>query len=176
MKIKNTTGLALHFFPMLLNDKKDRTKVNIAINSSYSGNKIAFFIGDMPAADVLYQKTSYADILTTYNANLAFKIDDMELTYTYDKDKKERIVQKTPVDAVEYNSLKTGTLGWCAIQLVPQTPNINGDYIIYSNNLGTWSSNNIIAMFEKLECEVNKPILFKDLTISIKDVIDIDLV
>jgi hypothetical protein len=180
MKVKNISGLAYHFFPSLLQNKLTETAVANGISKTLSGNKVAFFIGDMPDAATLYSKVNFDNLVTEYQNKLVFKLENFDMEYSYDKKKKERIVQKMPVDAVTYTSA-VGTeggndkIGWCCIKLEPINAGIE-DCLVFSNNIGTWDSPNIIAMFEKLEVYTGGPVLFKDLTISIRDVHETDLV
>jgi hypothetical protein len=177
MKVKNISGLAYHFFPGNVADKLDKTKIEIS-DKIITNNAIAFFIGAMPSADILYPYDNFDDVVAAYQSKLVFKLDSVDFKYTYNRAKKERIIQKLPVDAV-YHTCAVGAeegspITWCAVKLQATTPGIT-DYIVFSNNIGTWDDTNIIAMFENVNAVAGEKVLFKDFTISIRDIHERDV-
>jgi hypothetical protein len=177
MKVKNISGLAYHFFPGNVSDKLN--KANIMINNQIiQDNSIAFFIGTMPSADVLYPYQTFDDVVAAYTSSLVFKLDNVDFNYTYNREKKERIIQKLPVDAV-YHTCAVGAaagskITWCVVKLQSNTPGVD-DYLIFSDNIGTWDDTNIIAMFENNTAVAGQKVLFKDFTISIRDIHELDV-
>jgi uncharacterized UPF0160 family protein len=184
MKTNALSGIAYHFFPSYTNDTTDKDIIEDALDRTFSNCEIHFFIGSdavanggMPETlgenkDGLFYFNTISQVTDEYKDMLAFSITDIDLKLTYDKVNHRRIIKKWPVDAVEYESTKTGALAWAAIKLTADDA-IIGDTIIFVDGITPWDEENTIILVDSLDVTSGESVLVKDVTISLKDVFEV---
>jgi len=189
MKTNGVHGLNYHLFPGDLSNKLDKDIVANGLSRVVQGgNEIHVFVGAMPSEDDLYKITTVADLLddtTGYGSSLAFSIgvdadDAIELNYTYDRTRKERVIKKWPVNAKSY-TVKTdipanSVLSWAAIKMEGVTPTGTEEQLLFTDAIGSWDDPETCILVDEVVVSGDDTIEFKDFTVSGRDVLVEDIV
>ena len=114
MILKNYFSASYDFTPAHKNKRVHRQidKGTMTTNN----NTIIIMNGPMPDTNVLYEVNDLVEFETIYGADIVTKFENQEITYSYDKEKKERIVRKLP-DALDFVYAIDASIGWFAILL-----------------------------------------------------------
>ena len=186
MKTNGIHGLNYHLFPGDLSNKLDELVVSTGISKVVNnGNEIHIFTGVMPSEEDLYKFEFIVDVIDVdkgYGANLAFSVGDttasaFDVNYTYDNDRKERVMKKWPIDAKTYTSKITGDLTWAAIKLESVTSTGGKDIILFTDAIGTWDDKETIILVNKtVGVQSGESVEFKDFTIASRDILPNDVI
>ena len=181
MRTNNIFGMAYHFCPRDLNVRGTATEVSRGTTLVTEGNRIYLMIGEMPTTEELYQIGTADEFEVAYGDNIAYQLSGLQFTYTYDKRNKERVIRKTPVDAIHFDMEVTGTIGWFMVVLT-DVDGTNGtaeapeDTLFFSDSIGIWTDTERAVMLESLPGISGEENIFKDFVLSIQDGLKSELV
>lgn len=169
MKALNFYGLSYSFTP------KDNAITDNVIETGYSmpGNKIYFLkdglvpYADQAKRDELYLIQTANDIETIYADDILFVVPNLTFAYTYNTAKKQRLIQKTPVDALELPFAATGTVAYCAIVMKDQVSGVES--VVFTNSIGEWGNQTAPVIIDALTGVIGQTQIFKDLSIVLRD-------
>lgn len=176
MKSNSIAGLAFALYP---DDSSDQTTVaqvkNISDEKIISGNNFYLFEGTMPPAADLQKHIDVAAFLTLYAPKLILKIENMDLKYTYDKNTRTRTIEKTPVDALSFNSLVTGKATWGMLELVSKNLSIGEKLMLFTDAIGAWEDVDQAVLVSNTAVVTGESITVKSINIAIQDAIILEL-
>lgn len=167
MKVLNLPGMAYHLHPLGLDNLGDTTKVS---QLSFSASTdIIFFDGIMPSANELRLVIDKPDLINKYGTRQLMQVNNIVLSHTYNKDKKQRLIKKTPIDAVECQFSAVGSIGWCAI-IFNDTNGIATSSLLFTDSIGQWGDEySMIILDKKTSVAVSDKNVFKDISLIVRD-------
>ena len=170
MKVMNFYGLSYHFMPSQ-NVVSNNIKLNLVTDLIIEGNKIIFFDGAIPSADELYELTSETSLLNAYNDRKLMEVGDLKFVYKYDKATKTKTIKKVPVDAIDVQFEKDGTIGWAAIILNDaENPDEKEKIILFTDTIGGWGDQTSPIIIDKFTGKKDDNNIFKDFSLILRDV------
>lgn len=176
MRTSNIFGIAYHFIPRDLSNRTTEAEVIRGTSIVTENNVIYIMSGEMPTTDELYEIGTAALFETTYASQIAAKITGLQFTYSYNRQTKERIIRKTPVDAIHFNMLVNGPIGWYAVKLTDVDANTSGEEsLFFSDSIGIWSDTERAVIMESLAADATQENIFKDFVLSIQDSLKTEL-
>jgi hypothetical protein len=169
MRTSNIFGMAYHFLPRDISNRSTGTEVSRGTSLSTSGNVIYFMSGTMPDADTLYEIGDVDTFETNFAGQISGKISGLTFVYSYDKRNKERVIRKTPVDALHWTMTSTG-IGWFAVKLTDVDTSVSGeDTMFFSDSIGEWNDTERAIIIESKTAISGQENIFKDFVLSIQD-------
>lgn len=167
MKVMNLPGMAYYLQPEGLDNLGDVTKTAQLLYSSTA--EFIFFDGVIPTAEELRLVVDRADLITKYGARQLMSIPNITLSHTYNKDKKQRLIKKSPIDAVECSFTAVGTIGWVAI-VFNNSAGILTNSILFTDSLGQWGDEySMIILDKKTATNATDKNVFKDVSLIVRD-------
>lgn len=129
------------------------------------GNYVSDFIfinGPMPEASVLKEIVTIDEFNALFGTEIIYKFTGLNVNTIFSFGVNERFFKKTPVDALPFISLKTGSIGWVAI-VMP------GNRIIFTDSIGLWDDEEAVITLSSKECVQGQENIFKDFNLVIRD-------
>lgn len=183
MRTNNIFGMAYHFCPRDLSARGTSTEVNRGTSLVTENNKIYMMRGAMPLTDDLYNISTTDEFETAYGNDIVYTFDGLQFTYSYDKRNKERVIRKTPIDALDFTMEIDGPITWFAVVLTDVDGLIYEEdgttpqhTMFFSDSIGIWSDTERAIIVESLEGVQNDANIFKDFVLSIQDGLKSELV
>lgn len=184
MKFANIYGHAIMMMPYAV------PKYNTSINTTISGgwaiehpsfttaeNEFIFFSGVKPSDEELYAIDSKQQLLDTYGSNILTRISGINIEWTYNNTewKRERLIRKTPADALDMTLEQAGTITWCAIVCTQQNTwnttvlDTTKNSILFTSAIGGWNNDTDVITLDVLEGLQGETIIFKDFSFKLRD-------
>ena len=178
MRTSNIYGLAYHFIPKDIPLRDTQAEVAAGLDKVTQGNVVYIMTGTMPPSSDLYEINDTTEFETLYTNNIATKFENIEMTYSYHKRSKERIIKKTPVDALDFTMNVSGPITWFAIKLTDwDGDREDGEQtFIFSDSIGLWDDLERAMIVESMAASVGDANIFKDFVLSIQDGLKSELV
>lgn len=117
--------------------------------------------GTIPANDVLESILTSSEMVTAYPSYI-YKFSGLSLTTSFSFYKNERSFKKSPVDALEFTSLASGTAGWAALVF-------SGEKIIFTDSIGNWDDDEAVITLSSLICATGEQNILKDINLIIRE-------
>lgn len=117
--------------------------------------------GACPSAEVLESILTSTELITTYPSYI-YKFSGLSIVTSYNYNTNERSFKKTPIDALEFNSLATGDAGWAAIVFA-------GEKMILTDSIGGWDDNEAVITLSAISCTQGTQNILKDINLIIRE-------
>lgn len=117
--------------------------------------------GTMPAANVLENIATSSELTSSYS-NYIYKFSGLSISTIYSDITAERSFKKTPVDALEFNALSTGTVSWAVIVF-------SGEKMMFTDSIGNWDNDEAVITINNLNCVQNEQNILKDINLIIRE-------
>lgn len=177
MKSSSITGLAFSFIPGDTTDQKTEALVALAGDDKIvTSNNFYLFEGPMPDPTILQAYNDGAKLVSDYSSKLITKILNFDIKYTYDKVTRTRKLQKFPVNAQTLTSGKDGVAGWACIELQPLAISSPLKGLIFTDAVGGWDDMEQSVLVSSTSVVAGENITIKDVNITLRDAMLIDLV
>ena len=183
MRFSNIYGHSLMLMPFSV--PKYNTSDNTVISGGWAmqhpsftttGNEFIFFQGVKPTDDVLYNIENKQQLLDTYSADVLVRIDDININWSYVNGswQRERVIKKTPIDALDMTMEQAGTIGWCAIICTQETGYSSAaidtnDSMLFTESIDSWNNDESVITLDVLTGSAGSIIIFKDFSFKLRD-------
>ena len=121
-----------------------------------------FMNGQMPDADILSNISSTSELVELFSEEIIYKFTGLNINTIFSFGINERIFKRTPIDALPFNSLRSGEIGWCVVVM----PN---DKIIFTDSIGLWDDQEAAITISTKTCVEGEENIFKDFNLVIRD-------
>ena len=115
MILKNFFGTSFDFTPKA-KERYNNYDVGAVTNVSALGNNIYLMSGPMPSSNVLYEIEDEGAFKALYADNFVAEFLNQKIDFTYNVDKKEKIMRKLP-DALDFVYAMDATITWFAVKM-----------------------------------------------------------
>lgn len=184
MRFSNLYGHSLMLMPYSV--PKYNTSDNTKISGGWAmeipsfdtaGNEFIFFKGEKPADEELYLIENKDALMAAYGTDKLTSIDSITIRWTYTNSawRRERVITKTPVDALDMTLEQAGTIGWCAIVCTQKTGyhtstfDAANDSILFTDSIGDWNNDESVLTLDTLTGLNGETIIFKDFSFKLRD-------
>jgi len=142
-----------------------------------SGNEFIFFQGVKPTDEELYAIEDKQQLLDTYGTDILTRIDAINIEWTYINGswQRERVIKKTPIDALDMTLEQGGTVGWCTIICTQEigyhtnTFDDTKDLMLFTDSIGDWNNDQSVITLDVLAGAAGETIIFKDFSFKLRD-------
>lgn len=184
MRFSNIYGHSLMLMPYSV--PKYNTADNTVINGGWAiehptfttaGNEFIFFQGIKPPDEELYNIVNKQQLLDAYGTDILTRISGINIEWNYINGswQRERVIKKTPVDALDMTLEQGGTITWCAIICTQETgynsseiDNTN-DSMLFTESIDGWNNNQSVITLDVLTGDAGETIIFKDFSFKLRD-------
>ncbi len=184
MRFSNIYGHSLMLMPYSV--PKYNTSDNTKISGGWamehpsfttSGNEFIFFQGAKPTDEDLYAIESKQQLLDTYGTDILTRIDSISINWTYTNTgwRRERIITKTPIDALDMTLEQAGTVVWCAIICTQDTGyhsntiDTTKESILFTESIADWNNDESVITLDVMSGIAGETIIFKDFSFKLRD-------
>jgi hypothetical protein len=165
---------------------KYNTSYNSVINGGWAlehpsfttaGNEFIFFQGVKPTDEELYAIENKQQLLDTYGTDILTRIDNINISWTYANSswQRERVITKTPVDALDMTLEQAGTIVWCAIICTQEVGyhstsiDYSQDSMLFTSSIDTWNNDESVITLDVLTGDSGETVIFKDFSFKLRD-------
>jgi len=184
MRFSNIYGHSLMLMPYSV--PKYNTSNNSVINGGWAiehpsfttaGNEFIFFQGVKPTDEELYAIENKQQLLDTYDTDILTRIDGINISWTYTNGswQRERVITKTPIDALDMTLEQAGTIGWCAIICTQEVGyhsasiDYSQDSMLFTSSINSWNNDESVITLDVLTGDSGETVIFKDFSFKLRD-------
>ena len=184
MRFSNIYGHSLMLMPYAVT--KYNTSDNTVISGGWamehpsfttSNNEFIFFKGAKPTDEDLYLLDTKEALLTAYGADKMTSIDGISINWTYNNSSwiRERVITKTPINALDMVLEQDGTIVWCAIICTPETGyhtsviDTERDLMLFTESVSDWNNNDSVITLDVLTGTAGETVIYKDFSFKLRD-------
>lgn len=184
MRFSNIYGHSLMLMPYSV--PKYNTADNTKISGGWAmehpsfttaGNEFIFFQGVKPADEDLYLIENKQQLLDTYGTDILTRIENISIQWTYNNGSwiRERVITKTPINALDMTLEQAGTIVWCAIISTQDTGyhsstiDATKDSILFTESIADWNNDESVITLDVLTGTAGETIIFKDFSFKLRD-------
>lgn len=124
--------------------------------------KVYLMDGVMPAKEILQPIMSEVEFNTLFADSIIGKFTSISFNTSFDNTIQQRVYNKTPVDALPFTPLKSGTIGWFMMVTT-------GEKMMFCDSIGNWDDVDTNMTVSDIVCVQDQENILKDINFIIRD-------